>query len=181
MSADRRRTEYGYWIGLLDADGVVRLGVELHDADPDADGQRFVSVYWTTNSRPSDLVNLLPDFDEQARVYVPELVAPEDVDTPLTVGDVVNVVTEGRERFDNAVTFVRADGRSVGLVWQYAPCRADVPMPVVAVLSEGFDPNLLEDLMRDTGDDDQIVSDEERPLCQLILRAFYEISTVAAL
>jgi hypothetical protein len=185
MSVDRQRTEYGYWIGLVDADGVVRLGVEIHDPDRDADEQGFVSVYWTTSSHPSDLVSLLPDFDEQAQVYVPELVAPElgapeDLDVALTVHDVADVISEDRQRFDDVVTFVRADTRSAGLVWQYALCRADVPLPVVAVMGEGFNPNLLEDLMRDIGDGDQVVSGEELPLHRLIARASDEVSGVAA-
>jgi hypothetical protein len=180
MSVDRQRTEYGYWVGLLDADGVVRLGVEIHDPDPAAGEQGFVSVYWTTSSHPSELVSLLPGFDEQARVYVPELVAPEDVDVALTVHDLTDVITEDRERFDDAVSFVRADGRSASLVWQYALCRADVPMPVVAVMGEGFNPNLLEELMRDIGDGDQVVSGEEQPLHRLIARASDEVSAVAA-
>jgi hypothetical protein len=180
MPVDRQRTEYGYWVGMLDADGVVRLGVEVHDPDPDAHEQGFVSVYWTTSSHPSDLVSLLPDFDEEARVFVPELVAPEDVDVALTVHDVADVITEDRQRFDDVVTFVRADGRSTGLVWQYAPCRAAAPMPVVAVMGEGFNPNLLEDLMRHIGDGDQLVSGEEQPLHRLIARASYELSAVAA-
>lgn len=181
MAVERQRTGYGYWIGLLDADGVVRLGVEVHDQDPDAEEPGFVSVYWTTGSHPSDLVNLLPGFDEQARVCVPELVAPEHVDDALTVHDVADVIAEDRQRFDDIVTFVRADARAASLVWQYAPCRAAAPRPVVAVMGEGFNPNLLEDLMRDIGDGDQMVSGEERPLHRLIAKACNELSGVAAI
>lgn len=181
MAVERQRTEYGYWIGLLDAEGVVRLGVEVHDPDPDAGERGFVSVYWTTGSHPSDLVSLLPDFDEQARVYVPELVAPEHVDDELTVHDVAGVIAEDRQRFDDVVTFVRADTPAAGLVWQYAPCRAAAPRPVVAVMGEGFNPNLLEDLMRNIGDGDQVVSGEEQPLHRLIARASDELSGVAAI
>jgi len=180
MSVDRQRTEYGYWIGLLDADGIVRLGVEIHDPDPDAGEQGFVSVYWTTSSHPSDLVRLLPAFDDQAHVYIPELVAPEDVDVPLTVHDVTDVISEDSQRFDDVVTFVRADSRSADLVWQYAACRADTFMPVVAVMGQGFNPNLLEDLMRGIGDGDQVVSGEDQPLHRLIARASDEFSGVAA-
>jgi hypothetical protein len=179
MPVDRLTTEYGSWIGWLDAAGVVRLGVEVHDADLGADEQGFVSVYWTTRSNPTDLVKLAAYFDERARVYVPELVDSEDVDTPLAVPDVERVVSEDGQRFDDVVHFVRADGRSASLIWQYALCRADVPMPVIAVMGEGFDPNLLDDLMRFIGDGDQIVSGEEQSLCQLIPRTLNEIPAVA--
>ncbi|HEY5395821.1 MAG TPA: hypothetical protein VIL16_10540 [Trebonia sp.] len=174
MTVDRQATEYGTWTGWLDTAGVVRLGVEVHDADLDADEQGLVSVYWVTRSRPSDLVGLVANFDNEARVYVPELVAPEDVDVPLTVSDVAQVIDEDSERFNDAVSFVRADGRAATLIWQYAPCGAAAPMPVIAVLAEGYNPELLGDVMRTAGDGDEIVPGEERPLEQLIPRTLTE-------
>jgi hypothetical protein len=178
MPVDRQTTEYGSWAGWLDADGVVRLGVEVHDAEPDVDEQAFVSVYWTTQSHPSDLVTVLSEIDEQSRVYVPELAAPEDSDVPLTVGAVQDVIGEDRERFDGVVSFVRADTRSASLVWQYAPCGGTDPLPVIAVMSEGFDPGLLDNLLGALGDGDQ-AAPEEQSLRDLIAKASYEFSEVA--
>ena len=179
MPLDRQTTEYGSWAGWLDSDGVVRLGVEVHDAEPDVDEQGFVSVYWTTQSHPSDLVTALSDIDEQSRVYIPELVAPEDADSPLTVGAVRDVIGTDRERFDRVVNFVRADTRSASLIWQYAPCGSTEPLPVIAVMSEGFDPGLLDNLLGALGDGDQ-VAPEASSLRELIVRAPYAFSAVAA-
>jgi hypothetical protein len=180
MPVDRQATEYGSWAGWLDEGGIVRLGVEVHDAEPDVDEQGFVSVYWTTQSRPSDLVNALSGFDEQSKVYIPELVAPQDADSPLTVGEVRDVVSEDRERFDGVVSFVRADAQSASFIWQYAACGADDPLPVIAVMSEGFDPGLLANLIGALGDGDQKAPGEEMALPELIAKASYELPEVAA-
>jgi hypothetical protein len=180
MPVERQATEYGSWAGWLDERGIVRLGIEVHDAEPDVDEQGFVSVYWTTQSRPSDLVSVLPDFDEQSKVYIPELVAPEDADSPLTVGAVRDVVAENRERFDGVVSFVRADAQSASLIWQYAPCGGEDPLPVIAVVSADFDPGVLANLIGALGDGDQKAPGEEATFYELIARAPHEISEVAA-
>jgi hypothetical protein len=140
------------------------MATEIHDADPLTGEDEYVSVYWTTTATPSALVDVMDGFEGDALVYIPDLAGPDEPDEPVAIDDVRTVVSSERDRFDAAVTFLRADSEPMSLVWQYAPCGGPEPTPIVAVIARRLENQFIEDLLGRLGDGDTLVTGPNQPL-----------------